>query len=155
MEDYGLTIAEIMDLIIIKDHRSHVYGLIGTFVIKEKMDMNEKFIERIDAVFLPVKNLEESLTWYTSIFGFPVRWKNNRMAGLSIAPNCGFHLVEVKDYVAQKGYTPFNFVVKDIVAVRDRLKSMKVKVSEINTNEPVRFDFIDINSNAISVIQLD
>ncbi|WP_438350658.1 VOC family protein [Paenibacillus sp. FA6] len=50
--------------------------------------MSEKFIERIDAVFLPVKNLEESLKWYTDIFGFPLRWKNKRMAGLAIAPNC-------------------------------------------------------------------
>ncbi len=30
------------------------------------MNMNERFIERIDAVFLPVKNLEESLSWYRS-----------------------------------------------------------------------------------------
>jgi uncharacterized protein YjbI with pentapeptide repeats len=31
---------------------------------------------------------------------------------------------------------------------------MKVKVSAIKTSDPVRFDFIDINGNAISVIQL-
>ena len=117
--------------------------------------MTERFIERIDAVFLPVKNLEESLSWYTEIFGFPLRWKNKRMAGLSIAPNCGFHLVEVKDYVALKGYTPFNFVVNNVEEVRKKLKLMKVKVSEIKTSEPVRFDFIDINGNAISVIQLN
>ncbi|WP_010271848.1 VOC family protein [Paenibacillus senegalensis] len=118
------------------------------------MNMNERFIERIDAVFLPVKNLEESLSWYTEVFRFPLRWKNKRVAGLSISPNCGFHLVEVKDYVAQKGYTPFNFVVKDVEEVRNKLKSMKVKVSGIKTSDPVRFDFIDVNGNAISVIQL-
>jgi catechol 2,3-dioxygenase-like lactoylglutathione lyase family enzyme len=114
----------------------------------------EQFIDRIDAVFLPVKNLEESLRWYTDIFNFPIRWKNKRMAGLSIAANCGFHIVEVKDYVAQKGYTPFNFVVKDVEEIRLKLKTKKVKVSAIKTSDPVRFDFIDINGNAISVIQL-
>jgi len=117
--------------------------------------MSETFIERIDAVFLPVKNLEESLQWYTEVFGFPLRWKNKRMAGLSIAPNCGFHIVEVKDYEPQKGYTPFNFVVKNVEEIRKKLKEKRVKVSAIKTSEPVRFDFIDINGNVISVIQLD
>lgn len=117
--------------------------------------MSERFIERIDAVFLPVKNLEESLNWYTDIFNFPIRWKNKRMAGLAIAPNCGFHIVEVKDYEPQKGYTPFNFAVKNVEDVRNKLKEKKVKVSSIKTSDPVRFDFIDINGNAISVIQLN
>lgn len=77
------------------------------------------------------------------------------MAGLSIASNCGFHIVEVKDYEPIKGYTPFNFVVKNVEEIRIKLKEKKVKVSAIKTSEPVRFDFIDINGNAISVIQLN
>lgn len=77
------------------------------------------------------------------------------MAGLAIAPNCGFHIVEVKDYEPQKGYPPFNFVVNNVEEIRSRLKGKKVKVSAIKTSEPVRFDFIDISGNAISVIQLN
>ena len=95
------------------------------------------------------------MNWYTEVFGFPIRWKNKRMAGLAITPNCGFHIVQVKDYEPQKGYTPFNFVVKSVEDVRSKLKEKKIKVSAIKTSDPVRFNFIDINGNAISVIQLN
>ncbi|MCZ8514579.1 VOC family protein [Paenibacillus filicis] len=116
--------------------------------------MTEKWVERIDAVFLPVHDLEESLAWYMDIFGFPLRWRNSRMAGLSIAPNCGFHLVKVEDYVPLKGYTPLNFVVKDVAAAREKLLERRVTVSEIREDDtPVRFDFIDPSGNAISVIR--
>ncbi|NHN35410.1 VOC family protein [Paenibacillus agricola] len=58
----------------------------------------ERFVDRIDAVFLPVRNLKESLEWYQKVFGFGLRWSNERMAGLAIAPNCGFHLVQIPDF---------------------------------------------------------
>lgn len=38
--------------------------------------VEEKFVARIDVVFLPVRNLEESLAWYQQVFGFQLRWKN-------------------------------------------------------------------------------
>ncbi|SER57490.1 Glyoxalase-like domain-containing protein [Gracilibacillus ureilyticus] len=114
----------------------------------------EKFVERIDAVFLPVKNLEESLSWYQEIFGFGLRWKNERMCGLAIAPNCGFHLVQISDFQPIDKYTPFNYVVKDVEEVRNRLIEKKVTVSELRPGEPKRFDLTDINGNMISVIQL-
>jgi catechol 2,3-dioxygenase-like lactoylglutathione lyase family enzyme len=116
--------------------------------------MTEKFVERIDAVFLPVKNLEESLAWYQSVFHFPLRWKNKRMAGLEIANNCGFHLVEVSDYEPSNQYTPFNFVVEDVEKVRDMLIERNVTVSDWRHGEPKRFDVKDTNNNLISVIQI-
>lgn len=81
--------------------------------------------------------------------------EKNKLAGLAIASNCGFHIVEVEDYEPQKGYTPFNFVVKNVEEIRSKLKAKRVKVTAINTGEPVRFDFIDLSGNAISVIQLN
>ncbi|WP_162990163.1 VOC family protein [Mesobacillus foraminis] len=114
----------------------------------------DKFVERIDAVFLPVKNLQESLAWYQDIFGFDLRWKNERMCGLSIASNCGFHLVEISDFQHVDQYTPFNYVVKDVEDIRRRLKEKNVTVSEIRNGEPKRFDLTDINGNMISVIEL-
>lgn len=116
--------------------------------------MSEKFVERIDAVFLPVKNLQESLEWYQDIFHFPLRWKNNRMAGLQIANNCGFHLVEVPDFEPNDQYTPLNFVVTDIEEVREKLKKKNVFVSDWRYGEPKRFDMADINNNLISIIQV-
>ena len=120
--------------------------------------MNEqvtgKFVERIDAVFLPVWNLEESLLWYQEIFSFDLRWKNDRMCGLSIAPNCGFHLVQIPDFQPITTYTPFNYVVKDVEEVRNMLIEKKVVVSDLRTGEPKRFDLTDINGNMISVIEL-
>ncbi|BBH20280.1 hypothetical protein Back11_16250 [Paenibacillus baekrokdamisoli] len=114
----------------------------------------QQFVDRIDAVFLPVKNLQESLAWYQTIFGFGLRWSNERMAGLAIAPNCGFHLVQISDFKPIITYTPFNFVVKDLEEVRARLKKNGVMVSELRNGEPKRFDLTDINGNMISVIQV-
>ena len=51
---------------------------------------SEKLVKRIDAVFLPVKSLNESLEWYQDIFGFDLRWKSERRCGLSIAPELRF-----------------------------------------------------------------
>ncbi|MDY0407255.1 VOC family protein [Virgibacillus sp. 179-BFC.A HS] len=56
--------------------------------------MAEKFVERIDAVFLPVKNLQESIKWYQKVFHFRLLWKNERMARLEIANNCGSTLLK-------------------------------------------------------------
>lgn len=116
--------------------------------------MNEKIIERIDAVFLPVKSLQESLEWYQSVFNFDLRWKNERMAGLEIAANCGFHIVEIPDHKPSDKYTPFNFVVKDVEEIRQKLQEKNVIVSEWRRGQPKRFDVTDINGNLISIIQL-
>ncbi|WP_226670353.1 VOC family protein [Metabacillus litoralis] len=115
---------------------------------------NGKLVERIDAVFLPVRNLNESLIWYQDIFAFDLRWKNERMCGLAIAPNCGFHLVEISDFQPITKYTPFNYVVKDVEEVRNMLIEKKVTVSDLRIGEPKRFDLADINGNMISVIEL-
>ncbi|MBS3679852.1 VOC family protein [Ornithinibacillus massiliensis] len=116
--------------------------------------IQEKFIERIDAVFLPVKDLKESMNWYQEIFGFKLLWENDRMCSLSIAPNCGFHLVQIVDFQPIDKYTPFNYVVKDIEKVRNMLKDKDITISPIRDGEPKRFDLTDINGNMISVIQL-
>lgn len=116
--------------------------------------VEDKFVERIDSVFLPVKNLQKSLEWYQDIFGFDLRWQNERMCGLSIAPNCGFHLVEISDFQPIDQYTPFNFVVKDVEEIRKKLLEKSVTVSDFRNGEPKRFDLTDINGNMISVIEI-
>ncbi|WP_456276393.1 VOC family protein [Bacillus sp. AK128] len=116
--------------------------------------VQERLVERIDAVFLPVRNLKESLSWYQEVFGFNLRWKNERMCGLAIAPNCGFHLVQISNFQPITTYTPFNYVVKDVEEVRTKLIEKNVVVSDLRDGEPKRFDLTDINGNMISVIQL-
>ncbi|MUK87889.1 hypothetical protein GMD78_05685 [Ornithinibacillus sp. L9] len=112
-----------------------------------------KFVKRIDSVFLPVKNLQESLSWYQEIFGFELIWKNERMCGLSIAPNCGFHLVQIPDYQPIDTYTPFNYAVDNVEEVRNKLIEKGVTVSELREGMPKRFDMTDLNGNMISVIE--
>ncbi|QTD41839.1 VOC family protein [Sporosarcina sp. Te-1] len=114
----------------------------------------EQWVERIDAVFLPVKNLEESLSWYQEVFNFSLRWKNERMCGLEIAPNCGFHLVQIPHFEPITTYTPFNYVVKDVEDARQRLLAKNIAVSPLRQGEPRRFDLTDLNGNMISVIEL-
>lgn len=76
------------------------------------------------------------------------------MCGLSIAPNCGFHLVQISEFQPIDKYTPFNYVVKDLELARKKLIEKDVEVSEYRSGEPKRFDMKDINGNVISIIQL-
>jgi predicted transcriptional regulator YdeE len=114
----------------------------------------DKLVERIDAVFLPVRDLEQSKVWYQETFGFKLRWENKRFAGLGIAPNCGFHLVHVPDWKPSPNYTPINFASHDAANARERLIEKGVKVSDWLPGEPTRFDFWDNTGNIISFIQL-
>jgi catechol 2,3-dioxygenase-like lactoylglutathione lyase family enzyme len=116
--------------------------------------MTVKLVERIDAVFLPVQDLKKALAWYTSIFGFDIRWKNDRMAGLNVGDNVGFHLVQVKDYIANQEYCPFNFVANNIENVRAKLEEQGVKVTEYRNGEPRRFDFFDLDGNILTIIKV-
>lgn len=116
--------------------------------------MSEKMIERIDAVFLPVANLEETLAWYQEVFGFEQVWRNEKMVGLFIGNNVGFHLVEVSGWNPDDRYTPINFAVKDAEDVRQQLIDKGVKVSEWRLGQPKRSDFWDHAGNTISLIEL-
>ncbi|WP_248924622.1 GyrI-like domain-containing protein [Paenibacillus hamazuiensis] len=123
-------------------------------LIPIKPNPGEALVERIDAVFLPVRDLEESVAWYRDVFGFKLRWQNKRMAGLAVGPNCGFHLVKVRDWEPSEQYTPLNFATRDAEAARAKLKEKKVRLSDWRPGEPVRFDFWDNTGNIISLIQL-
>ncbi|GAA4851913.1 hypothetical protein GCM10023310_33420 [Paenibacillus vulneris] len=123
------------------------------------IEATEKLVERIDAVFLPVKNLESSLKWYQELFGFKLRWKNERMAGLAVASNCGFHLVQVGIHTPNKEYVPFNFATKDIQKLHQTLKEKGVKVTEVDADTDFKemrlFDFWDPDDNIINVIAIE
>ncbi|CAG7647207.1 hypothetical protein PAESOLCIP111_05338 [Paenibacillus solanacearum] len=116
--------------------------------------LKEKLVERIDAVFLPVRELGKAVDWYTDIFGLEVCWRNNRFAGLAVGKNVGFHLVEVKDYIANQNYCPFNFAVKDLDSVRAKLKERGVKMTGYREGDPRRFDFFDLDGNILTIIEI-
>jgi len=102
---------------------------------------------------LPVASLDKAVEWYTGIFGFEVRWRNRRFAGLAVGGNVGFHLVEVKDYVANQNYCPFNFSAKDLDATRAQLEQRGVVMTGFREGEPRRFDFFDLDGNILTIIQ--
>ncbi|MBB4826364.1 hypothetical protein HNO89_003623 [Sporosarcina luteola] len=94
------------------------------------------------------------MSWYQEVFGFTLRWKIERMCSLAIAPNCGFHLVQISQFEPITAYTPFNYAVKDLEDARQRLLAKNVAVSPLRQGEPRRFDLTDLNGNMISVIEL-
>ncbi|GFN32311.1 VOC family protein [Paenibacillus xylaniclasticus] len=114
----------------------------------------EKLVERIDAVFLPVRDLRKAIDWYTEVFGFEVRWENQRFAGLNVGNNVGFHLVEVKDYIVNQNYCPFNFAARDLDAVRAKLEESGVRMTGYREGEPKRFDFFDLDGNILTIIEI-
>jgi catechol 2,3-dioxygenase-like lactoylglutathione lyase family enzyme len=122
-------------------------------VIQSKSQSSDQMLVAIDSVQLPVRNLEQSSTWLKETFGFELLWSNEQEACFSVASNCSLRIREVMDFMPCKGYTPFNFLVKDVEEIRKRLSKKKVKVSSIKSNDPKRFDLTDINGHKISVIQ--
>ncbi|QHW29801.1 VOC family protein [Paenibacillus rhizovicinus] len=116
---------------------------------------SEKLVERIDAVFLPVRDLGKAVDWYSDIFGLETAWRNKRFAGLIVGSNVGFHLVEVKDYVANQNYCPFNFAAADLDSVRAKLEGRGVVMTGYREGEPRRFDFFDLDGNILTIIQIE
>ncbi|KGX84614.1 VOC family protein [Pontibacillus marinus] len=103
-----------------------------------------KFIKRIDAVFVPVMDVEKSEQWYLTMFPFKVVFRSSD--GIYV----GFRFEdedEVKtaltihkvDKMPEQPHAAFNFYVDDVDAVHSYLKEQNVEVGEIHGAEGMRF----------------
>ena len=119
-------------------------------------------LKRIDSVFLPVKNIGESIEWYADKLSLKIAWKNDCVA-------C-FKVGETPLTLLQHGYpghsnppegcefkpnthVAFNFYVSDIEQTHQDLALKDVKVHPINDYGNVKdFLFEDLSGNMLSVV---
>ena len=120
-------------------------------------------IREIGSIFIPVKNLEESIKWYESILGFKVTVNWRLGATLKLHNNStvlGLIQVNEKQPVTFKNKdtltTPYyNFVTEDVHSAYDYLKDIGVRVFDIQDNgDFYLMDFEDPDGNLLSMIDL-
>ncbi len=108
-------------------------------------------LKRIDTVFLPVKNLDDAINWYTEKLGLTVRWRNEYgYAALNVGETA-LTLVESNEEVDYK-HMPFNFFVEDIGSMYDHFLNNDVKVGKLNEyGNFAHFDFEDLYGNPLGI----
>ncbi|GAV12934.1 VOC family protein [Paenibacillus sp. chi10] len=121
-------------------------------------------IREIGSIFIPVKNLEESIHWYESILGFQltVNWGLGATLKLNHTPTVlGLIQVDEKQPVTFKNkdalITPYyNFLTEDVHSAHEYLKNNGVNVFDIRDNgDFYLMDFEDPDGNLLSLIDLN
>ena len=125
--------------------------------------MNERMFKRIDTVFLPVRDIERSVEWYSRNFGLEVAWKvpaaaslrlgetpltllKHRYPGSEEPPSPDFEFRPVTEI-------PFNLYTPDIAAAHRWLLEAGVEVSDIADRDGLH-DFVvkDPDGNLFGVV---
>lgn len=111
-------------------------------------------IRYIDAIFLPVLNLEESLEWYMKHFGIKVNWRDQEgwnAAGVSFQFG-GLILLE-REFINQSDHTRFNLYTPDVESSYRSLKENGIEVNQfVQYDDMDCFDFKDPSGNWIGVV---
>ena len=108
--------------------------------------------QRIDTVFLKVKNLDRSVTWYTEVLGFSLRWRSETHAALNIGETPLTLVQAPENHTSLMEQAYFNFYVEDIQLAYSHLKNHQVEVGEVGSDEQVSwFSFKDIDGNQLDV----
>lgn len=121
--------------------------------------MSEPVFDEMAAIWIPVRNLERSVTWYSETLGFKLAYHWGTGADFLIgAGPMVLTLIEKPDMVPLGSFdeatgTPyFGFSTKDIERTHALLSGRGVEVSQIKEYEMVSsFDFKDPDGNLIGV----
>lgn len=117
----------------------------------------------IGAVFLRVRDLEQSIRFYSDVLGLTLRdveeWDDSRGANYIIGENSPLlTLIESKDNLQVLEYPIFNLNCSNVLDLHEKFKNQGVKVGKINNwssgmNVHVDFDVYDPDGNAINLIE--
>lgn len=107
---------------------------------------------RIDTVFLPVRDLDRAIAWYTETLGFSLRWKSGNYAALNVAETALTLYQPEGEFRPAAGHAPFNFYVLDPDAAHARLQQCGAKVEAGSRQADFAyFDFADPDGNVLGV----
>lgn len=114
-----------------------------------------RLFERIDTVFLQVRDFDKAIQWYTETFGFTVRWRHDEggFAALNVGetPLTIVRLEEGAELPTTK-QAFFNFYVKDVEEAHRVLVGAGADCDAIQDPGGVKyFDFRDPDGNLLSV----
>lgn len=108
--------------------------------------------KRIDTVFLPVRNLDAAIDWYTKTLGLTLRWKSGNYAAMN-AGETAFTLFQPEgEFQPFAGHMPFNFYVTDPEEAHKRLAAAGAQVQLINRETGFAwFDWSDPDGNQLGI----
>lgn len=121
--------------------------------------------ERIDTVFLPVIDLDDSIEWYTDVLGFDLRWRadDGSYAAIEIGetPLTLFEHDGAPLSIASPDSTGdehelLNFYTADIESVHERLRERDLDPAPITDFPGIRtFRFSDPSGNCLAFCEYD
>ena len=123
--------------------------------------MPGRLFKRIDTVFLPVRDLDQAIAWYSAHLGLGLLWKGEGVAALKVGetplslvqhrfpglkePPQDFEFRPVTE-------VPFNFFTGDIQKAHAALQAAGIDVSEIvDQGRITDFQFKDPDGNLLGV----
>ncbi|GAA4726472.1 VOC family protein [Brevibacillus fulvus] len=114
-----------------------------------------RLLQRIDSVFLVVKEFEKAITWYSETLGLEIRFRNNAIAAFNVGSSDNTALTLVNADVLAEGevHPQFNFFTEDIEAAHAYFTERKVDVGPIRDYGDMRtFDFKDLDGHTLNVV---
>ncbi|RFA28575.1 hypothetical protein CAI21_11980 [Alkalilimnicola ehrlichii] len=118
--------------------------------------------ERIDTVFLPVRDLSKALVWYADTLGFDIAWQNECVGSLTAGETAlsllqygypGYPTPPDGFVFEPNRHVSFNLYVEDIEQVHRLLREKGVSVRPISDHGQVKdFLFEDLDGNLLSVV---
>lgn len=112
--------------------------------------MADVLFKRIDTVFLPVRDIDAAIAWYTETLGLTLRWKSANYAALNLAET-PLTLYQPERFTPVDA-VPFNFYSPDADQAHRRLALQGALVMPIQEHPGIRFfDFRDPDGNLLSV----
>lgn len=117
-----------------------------------------KSVKRIDAVFVPVTNLESSENWYLDTFPFKVVYRSSdgQYVGFRFSDDVGtktaLTLYKVEK-MPERNHIAFNFYCDDVDGYHNYLSKHNYRVSEIHGGDGMRFfDLYDPDGNGLGIV---
>lgn len=108
--------------------------------------------KRVDTVFLPVRDLDRAIAWYTQTLGLTLRWRQANYAAINVGETALTLYQPEAEFAPVTGHAPFNFYASDVDAAHRTLREHGATVEEIKrlTNF-AWFDFNDPDGNRLGI----
>ncbi|WP_213412169.1 VOC family protein [Xylanibacillus composti] len=119
---------------------------------REKME--QPLFERMDTVFLRVRDFEQAFAWYHHTLGLPVIWRTDMIAALRAGDKTPITLVK-QDAVAEP-HPLFNLYTSNIQQTYERMQERGIAVGPLRDYGTVQtFDFTDAEGNVLNVCHFE